>query len=202
MDTFGDITTPGQGDESVAAGRRSSRIIPLAIVGAIVICISIVVFQRFGTIANATIVETTRNLDGGFLAVGMTEEQPGFILVSALDQKDVSIDTRRSINKLTGTHTNVYVDTTTQHWKTRLRKPLVITIGDDGSIQSSTVDWSLHTFHLVQDAVDCSHPPHQGHHASSTQKQCGVPFLDLKKRVEKWPTDSVPNCLSEFLASR
>ncbi len=200
MDTFGDITTPEQNDESV--GHRSIRIIPLAIVGAIAICISVVVFQRYGTVANATIVETTRNLDGGFLAVGMTEEQPGFILVSALDQKDVTIHTQQAINTLTGAHTNVYVDTTTQHWKARLRKPLVITIDDNGRIQSSTVDWSLHTFHLLQDAVDCSHQTPRTGEGSPKHKRCGVPFLDLKERVAKWPTDSVPHCLSEFLASR
>ncbi len=201
MDTFGDITTCGHDDDTVIetkarASRRCRSPIPVAIVGAVLISVSVATYQRLGTVANANVVETTKNLAGGFLALGMTESQPGFILVSALDPKDVSLDAHRSINKLAGAHTKVYIETGTQTWNARLRKPLVITIDDNGTIRSSTVDWPLHTFHLIRDAVDCSD---QG---SLQRKRCGTPFVDLKERVEKWPRNTVPKCLSEFLASR
>jgi len=108
------------------------------------------------------------------------------------------LDAERSSTKLTGTHTNVLVDTGKQTLHARLRKPLVITIDGDGAIQSCSVDWPLHTFHLITDAVDCSHPVQPGHQ----RKRCGAPFLDLKDRFAKWPPDTVPQCLRNFLASR
>lgn len=197
MDSFGDIILGRDEPRTgVRAGRSYLRPIPVALLSAVLVCAGVVAFERLGTVANADTVETTQNQTGGFLAVGMTARQPGFVLVSALEEKDVSLDTRRSVNKLAGTHTKLFVKTHSQTWQARLRKPLVITIDHDGTIRSSAVDWPVHTFRLVRDAVDCDQ------RSSTKPKHCGAPFLDLKERVAKWPPDTVPACLREFLASR
>ena len=44
-------------------------------------------YQRIGTTANIEFVEYNRNLIGGFLALAMTDRQPGIVVFSALDQK-------------------------------------------------------------------------------------------------------------------
>ena len=91
--------------------------IPVAAFAAIVTVACFITYQRVGTNANANIVETTENLGGGFLAVGYSDSQPGFLVASALDQEDVHLSANQLSYFLAGTHTNVEVTTPTQVWR-------------------------------------------------------------------------------------
>ena len=167
----------------------------LIALSAIVIGGGFVAYQRTSIVANADIVETTSNESGGFMAIGMTESQPGFLLFSALEEKDVALDTEQATHFLAGTRTRLVVETPAQQWSKRLRKPVVITVDTDGSVHTSTVDWPLHTFETLADTADCEHE------SPVMEKHCDAPFLDVKTRIAKWPMDTVPTNLETFLAT-
>lgn len=150
-------------------------------------------FQRIGTTANADVVEYTRNLAGGFLAVGMTEDQPGFIALSALDQDKVDVNAAQAKNNLAGTHTVVEVQTPRGMTRIRLRGPQVILVTEQGEVEGFDVDWTVNEFNALRVAADCSHE-------SSLKKQrCGQPFADLQEALAKWPGERVPGGVRAFL---
>lgn len=80
-------------------------------------------YERLGTTANADSVELTDNLAGGFLAIGMTEDQPGFMMLSALDHEKVEVNAVQAANRVSGTHTLVEVRTPRGMTDIRLRGP-------------------------------------------------------------------------------
>ncbi len=150
-------------------------------------------YQRIGTTANADLVEFTRNLAGGFVAVGMTDEQPGFIVISALDQDLVEVAADQWSNRLAGTHTIVEIQTPHQHWTTRLRRPQVIMVYQDGVVEGGGVDWTVADFNGIREAVDCSFE------AASKKRRCGRPFADLHQAFAGWAVERVPEPVRAFL---
>ena len=197
MDSIADKDQLAQPNEHDSKTRRRwwTAPLPTTLIVAAVIGASFTAYQRIGTSANVDVVETTRNVPGGFIAVGMTENQPGFLLVSTLDQKDVTIDTERHPHFLGGMHTKLRIQTSTQSWSKRLRKPVVITIDDNGNIQTTTVDWPLHTFQTLAETADCQHE------SPLFTKHCGAPFVDMRARIAKWPLNTVPVHLRAFLTT-
>lgn len=195
MDTFADTDRPAHPPAQNSKTRRTwwRAPVPATLLVAVVIGAGFTAYQRIGTLANVDLVETTRNLPGGFLAIGMTGDQPGFLLLSAFEEKDVTIDADRYTHFLTGAHTRLRIQTSTQTWTNRLRKPVVITIDGKGHIAAGTVDWPLHTFKTLADAADCQHA------SPLIEKHCGAPFLDIQARIAKWPLDMVPVHLRTFL---
>ena len=198
MDIFADTDQLAQPSAHDSKARRKwwTAPVPATLLVAVLIATGFTAYQRIGTLANVDVVETTRNLGGGFMAVGMTENQAGFLLVSALEKKDVTIDAERHAHFLAGSRTRLRVETSTRSWSKRLRKPVVITIDGHGHIETTTVDWPRHTFQTLADAADCEHasPLHKKH--------CGAPFVDIRARVAKWPLDTIPVHLRTFLAAR
>jgi len=186
-------TTPGDAAAKPLRARLA-RPVPLAVLAAFVVVGGFIAFQRIGTRANVDSVEFTRNLRGGFMAIGMTEDQPGFLLLSALDRKNVTIVADRYTNLLAGTHTRLRVTTAGATWTRRLRDPVVITIDDAGRIQAETVDWTSYTFQTLAKIGDC------GRHAPPIEKHCGAPFLDLEAHIAGWPPATIPRHLRAFLA--
>ncbi len=85
IEAHDDAIGPIENSQEVMHRRRISPIMK-TLIASVVFAVVFAAFQRIGTTANADVVEYTRNLAGGFLAVGMTEDQPGFIALSALDQ--------------------------------------------------------------------------------------------------------------------
>lgn len=152
-------------------------------------------YHRIGTTANADSVEYTLNLAGGFLAVGMTEDQPGFFVLSALDQEEVDVTAAQTINRLAGTHTIVDVRTPRGTTRTRLRGPQVILVTKEGGVEKHAVDWTVAEFNALRAAADCSHE------AAAKKRRCGAPFIDLQEAFAKWPSERVPNRVLAFLAS-
>lgn len=171
------------------------RISPIAktLVGAILFVVAYVGFQRIGTTANADSVEFTRNLAGGFLAVGMTEDQPGFIVLSALDQEQVDVSAAQTKNRLAGTHTVVEVETPIGTTRTRLRGPQVILISEEGVVVRQDVSWTVAEFNVLREAADCSHE------AATKKHRCGAPFADLQEVFAEWPCDRVPERVRAFV---
>lgn len=147
-------------------------------------------YQRIGTTANIEFVEYSRNLAGGFLAIAMTDQQPGIIVFSALDQEKIQVDVDRYENQVAGTHTEVRVNTPNARWTERLRGPQVVLIDETGAIETSPVEWTVADFNTLRNATDCEH---------GLSKRCGAPFADLYDFFESWPPEQVPGSVSDFV---
>ena len=176
-----------------AARRRRISPITKTLVASIVFAGAYAAFQRIGTTANADAVEYTRDLAGGFLAVGMTEDQPGFIVLSALDQDKVEVSAAQTKNRLVGTHTVVDIRTPHSTTRTRLRGPQVILVSEQGAIEQYNVDWTAEEFNALREAADCSHE------AAVKKHRCGAPFTDLQEAFAKWPRERVPERVRAFV---
>ena len=132
----GVILSSGQYKVPLVKHRR--RFIAVELIIALAACALYVAFQRIGTKANASFIEYTPNLAGGFLAIGMTDEQPGFIVLSALDQAEVEVDADRLLNRISGTHTFVTVKTPDVTWRGRLREPRIVLVDAIASSKART----------------------------------------------------------------
>jgi hypothetical protein len=166
-----------------AVGCRNPRGPPAAYVG----------YERIGTTANANFIEVTPNLAGGFLGVAMTDEQPGFVVLSALDRHEVQIEVEQWSNRVAGTHTVAEMATPSQQWHKRLRGPQAVIIDEDGAVQAVPVHWSLDDFLRIRETCDCLHEE-PGRHA-----RCGAPFTDLTEALALWPAEKVPEAIRRFL---
>lgn len=181
--------------ENAAPGsitRRRLGPIPVTLALACAIGGGYVAYQRIGTTANANAVEFTRNLADGFVAVGFTEDQPGFVVLSAVNQPLVEITTNLVSNRLAGTHTVIGVQTRQGEWRKRLRGPQLVIIDKDGRINASPVDWSLADFAAIRKGIDCDH--------GGGSKRCGAPFTDLHEFFAAWDKQRVPEKARRFLS--
>ena len=174
--------------------RRAGRmIVPATLLICVAVAAGYAANERAGTIANVEVIETTKNLMGGFLAVGMSADQPGFVLFSALDQERVQVEAEQSMNAITGTYTIVRVMTPRTEWRKRLRGPVVVTVSEDGSVTEAPVDWSFADFKSIREGVDCAHPE------KGEAARCGAPFADLADAFADWPAELVPASVHSFL---
>ena len=123
----------------------------------------------------------------------MTEDQPGFIVLSALDQDKVDVGAAQTKNRLAGTHTVVEIQTPRGMTRTRLRGPEVILVSEQGVVQGHSVDWTVEEFNVLREAADCSHE------AAIKKHRCGAPFTDLQEAFARWPGERVPNRVRAFL---
>jgi len=150
-------------------------------------------YERLGTTADADSVEFTQNLVGGFLAIGMTEDQPGFMVLSALDHEKVEVSAVQAVNRLAGTHTLIEVRTPLGMANIRLRGPEVILVSEDGVVERHNVGWTMTEFTALRKAVDCSHE------AAAKKHRCGAPFADLYDLVATGQVSNVPGDMRSFL---
>ena len=157
--------------------RRRHRLTQLILIASAVALAVYITVERIGTRANANTIEFTPNYGGGFLAIGMTDNEPGFIVLSELDQEHVDVSARQASSVAVGTHTSVEVRTPRQRLHTRLRGPEVIVVGRDGTIAARRVEWSFEDFVRIRCATDCSHESATGNH------RCGAPFADFRDLV-------------------
>jgi hypothetical protein len=174
---------------------RSRRLSPIRLTFFLGVTVVVVyaAYGRVGTTANADSVEHTQNLAGGFLTVGMTKDQPGFMVLSELDQKKVDVKATQVVNQVAGTHTVVEVETPRDTARIRLRGPQVILISEEGALERHEVDWTVAEFNALREAADCSHE------AAIKKHRCGAPFTDLQEALAKWPAGRVPERLRSFL---
>lgn len=189
-------------DDTIKAAEKSTccrsscrriKPIPLTIGLAVVMAAGYAGYQRIGTTANAGLIEFTPNLAGGFLALGMTEDQPGFVLLSAMDRDKVEVTAVKRSSPLGGSHTILDVSTSRGALSARLRGPEVLLVSKCGAVESLRVDWSFQDFQKLKAAADCSHE------ASVKKKRCGAPFTDLHEAMVAWPASRVPDRVRAFL---
>lgn len=183
--------------ENPTEATRRRRISPIAItaLASLAFAGAYSAYHRIGTTANADAVEYTANLAGGFLAVGMTEDQPGFFVLSALDQAQINVTAIQTANRLAGTHTVVAIRTPRGTTRTRLRGPKVMLVTKDGRVEKHAVGWTVHEFNALRAAADCSYE------AATKKHRCGAPFTDLQEAFADWPAERVPDRVLSFLAA-
>ena len=172
---------------------RRWRPIPVTLIASIIGMMAYAAYERIGTTANADIVEFTQNLASGFLAIGMTANQPGFMVLSALDQEKVGVSATQVVSHVAGTHTVVKVQTPRDTTSIRLRGPQVILVSEDGAIERHDIDWTVAEFDALREAADCSHE------AAVKKHRCGAPFTDLQEDLTRWAGERVPECVRAFL---
>lgn len=189
--TGDDKQHPADFSAPVVGRHRTVRIVATA---AAIVAATYVSYQRFGTSAQANEVEFTANLSGGFLAVGMTNDHPGFIVLSALDREAVDVRADRYANAVAGDFTVAEVCTPQTAWHRRLRGPVVVVVGEKGDTKEFAVDWSVAEFTLIRDGADCTRAHVGKHH------RCGAPFADLFDLIADERLSRVPPEVREFLA--
>ena len=180
---------------SGATRRRHTSPISIALAISMVVVGGYAAFNRIGTTANADSVEFTQNFAGGFLAVGMTKDQPGFMVLSALDREKVDVNTDQAVNRVTGTHTVVEVQTPHETMRIRLRGPQIVLVSEKGAVERHEVDWTVVEFNALREAADCSHE------AAIKKHRCGAPFTELHEALAMWPGERVPERVRTFLAT-
>lgn len=179
----------------LAARRPRPGAVPVTAALAVVVAIAYVGYQRIGTTANADVVEFTPNLAGGFLAVGMTEQEGGFVVLSELDRDEVDVHANLFRNALAGEFTVVRVTTPARTWRHRLRGPRAVLVGHDGDVTAIPVAWSHTDFTAIRSAIGCASAN------GTTSRRCGAPFADLHDLASDWPGDRVPDRVRSFLAA-
>lgn len=137
---------PDEGFRLALAHVRAARQLwrhpsPFTLLNGAVAAAAYAAFERIGTRANADTVEFTTNFGGGFLAIGMTDDQSGFIVPSILDPEQVVVSAEQVRGVAPGTHTLVEVRTPRQRWSAWLRDPEVIMAGEQGTVAVHRVEW-------------------------------------------------------------
>ena len=180
-------------DSHVASRCRRISPIRMALAISLMVAGAHTVLQRIGTTANADTVEYTPNLAGGFLALGMTDDQPGFIVLSALDRNEIGVNAVQNKKTLAGSHTIVEVQTPRAMTRIRLRDPQVVLVTEEGAVEQFAIIWTVEEFTALRRATDCSHE------AAMEKHRCGAPFTDLQEAFAKWPREQVPDRVLAFL---
>ncbi|MBE7506922.1 MAG: hypothetical protein HS101_11660 [Planctomycetia bacterium] len=170
--------------------RQPMRLMLLFAGGGITVFIAV---ERIGTTANASAIEFTTNYGGGFLAIGLTDHDPGFVVLSAIDQEHVDVSAEQSSSLAVGTRTRAEVHTPQQRWSTRLRSPQVVIVNDDGTVIGRDVQWGFEDFARIRAATDCLHESAKKRH------RCGAPFTDFNDLVTSGALKHVPDEVRVFL---
>lgn len=123
----------------------------------------------------------------------MTEDQPGFMVLSELDRDKVEVNATRIANHVVGTHTVVDIQTPGDAASIRLRGPQIVLVSEEGSVERHDVDWTVAEFNELREAADCAHE------AAVKKHRCGAPFTDLQEAFAKWPRGRVPDRVRAFL---
>lgn len=175
-----------------ASSKRHRGPIPLTLALALAVGGGYVAFQRVGTTANVETVTHFENYAGGFVAVGMTKRQPGFVMLSALEKADVTVTADMIGNRLAGKHSILSVSTPKQTWRHRLRGPQVVLVNTDGTIASAPVDWEHDDFERITEALDCERA------AGRRARGCGQAFADLRDVLSHLRDKPVPAACGAF----
>lgn len=171
---------------------RSTRVarVTLLLGAGLLIAGGYAAWQRFGTVADVTHIETFEDYSGGFVAVGLSPDKPGFLCLSRVPRDQLELVALHHENVLGGSWTTLLVRTPHQTWRHRLRSPVVVLIDELGGVEGIPVGWPRSRFIWVRDRVDCE----RGH-----AKRCGRPLDDLARRLAAGPPDLVPPKVLAFL---
>ncbi|MBI5866218.1 MAG: hypothetical protein HZB38_17245 [Planctomycetes bacterium] len=150
-------------------------------------------YERFSTRANVDQVVTFESYGDDAVAIGLTDDRPGFVLLSRLPPSEVSIDAQLASSWLTGTYTILNINTPNRHIRIRLRSPLAILVDEDGAVVPVEVTWSHTDFAGLVHAADCEAGCEEHLH------RCGQPLDDIASALANWPVDRVPLAIREFI---
>ncbi|RJP33586.1 MAG: hypothetical protein C4547_12075 [Phycisphaerales bacterium] len=176
-----------------ARARRTHWDFWIAVAACLLAAAAYVLYQRVGTRANADRVFSFESLRDDTVKIGLTDEQPGFVLLGRLPESLVSIDAQVRSNWLTGRQTFLRIATPTDHVGLRLRGPLAVLVQRDGSIASTAIPWSREDFAALLHTADCATDCVQHKH------RCGQPLTEIARTLAQWPADRVPPLLRTFL---
>lgn len=152
-----------------------------------------VAYERVGTSANADRITHMESFGDEAVAIGMTDEQPGFVLLARLPASQVSVDAAMRSNWLTGQQTLVNVHTPAEAMRIRLRQPQVIMVYEDGAVINVPVPWTGAEFGQLLHAADCSS------NCAKHLHRCGQPLEDIAHTLASWPQERVPESLRKFV---
>jgi len=131
------------------------------------------------------------NLGGGFVAVGTCADQPGVLILSTVDRKDVPIRAEREQLRL---RTTLSIDLDGRVTRRRLTGPTAVLIAPDRPIEFIALHWKTRTFYDLLAAIDCD-----GEHQSSDEHPlCGKPFEELLAYLKQHPPGAVPQEVIAF----
>lgn len=171
---------------------RSTRVarVTLLVGAGLLIAGGYAAWQRFGTVADVTHIETFEDYSGGFVAIGLSPDKPGFLCLSRVPRDQLELVALHHDNWLAGSWTTLMIRTDSGQWQHRLRGPVVILVDRRGLVDAVPVNWPRARFIWLRDCVDCDH----GH-----AKRCGRPLDDLAARLAAQPPDVVPPAVLAFL---
>lgn len=169
--------------------RRLARL-TMVIGGALLVAGGYAAWQRFGTVADVTHIETIEDYAGGFVAVGVSPEKPGFLCLSRVPRDRLELVAVHHENWLAGTWTTLTIRTARGRWTHRLRTPVVIMVDPRGRVDAVPVRWPRSRFLWLRDCVDCER---------GDARRCGRPLDDLAVRLAAQPPDQVPPAVLAFL---
>jgi hypothetical protein len=150
-------------------------------------------YERIGTNANADQIAHLQSYGDDAVAIGMTDRQPGFLLLAQLPASELSVAAAMRSNWLTGQQTIVRIRTPSETTSIRLREPQAIMVHEDGTVINASVPWALADFDQLLHAADCASQCREHRH------RCGQPFEDIANALASWPRERVPESLREFL---
>jgi hypothetical protein len=190
---------PEAGLSTGGGGLSAARVSPAfrrVMIGLTLITTAYVLYERVSTSANADRITHLQSYGDEMVAIGMTENQPGFVLLARLPSSQVSVEADMRSNWLTGQQTLVSVHTPAGTTSIRLRDPQAIMVHEDGTVIKTRVPWTLDEFGRLLHAADCASGGREHQH------RCGHPFEDVAHALASWPEQRVPASLREFVKKR
>ncbi|GIK17825.1 MAG: hypothetical protein BroJett003_27890 [Planctomycetota bacterium] len=190
------IELPGVPESAVASSApgRPRRAFKLTVSALLLAAGGYALYERLGTRANADQVIRFESYGDDAVAIGLTDQQPGFVLLSHLPASRVMVDAQVATNWLTGKHTILSVRTPDRNERIRLRAPLAILVPENGTILAVNVEWSHADFQSLVHAADCESGCEAHPH------RCGQPLAEIASALANWPVDRVPQAIREFVA--
>lgn len=193
-DTSGSVAVATESLEQPRAIRRPATrwsVLGRLALGAAFAASAYITYQRGGTTANVEDITHFEAYGDRCAAVGMTHDQPGFVLIAAMPREDFRLWADLRENAAAGAWTVLQIGTARQQWNKRLRGPLAITIDEHGTVRSEPLDWSLAQLQQAADAMDCN----------KHLKTCGVPTEDLSGFLATSKTHRTPKIFKDFFAA-
>lgn len=162
----------------------------------VLLTVAYVAYERVGTIANADRITHLQSFGDEAVAIGLTDDQPGFVLLARLPASQMSVEAAMRSNWLTGQQTHVRIHTPAGTTNIRLRRPQAIMVHEDGTVIKVPVPWTLAEFGQLLHAADCASECREHLH------RCGQPLEDIAHTLATWPEERVPGLLREFVKKR
>lgn len=197
--TVTSAATPGGSDplrRTRAARRIGSPAFVRVVVVVIALALSYVAYQRLSVTANADRVTRFETWSDETVEIGMTDQQPGFVLLALTPPEKTRVEASNHDNWLTGRKTVITAHSPAHTQSAALRAPLVVLVDRAGTIDFVPVAWSKAEFDELVHAADCETD------CKAHAHRCGAPLDAIAHALGGWPTERVPRPIARFLSER